>query len=414
MKNSRALFALAVAAVALLCRPVPVCAAAGDSTVMIQGFHWTSWKSAPWWGVIKAKAPEISAAGIDLVWLPPPSDSSAPEGYMPRRLAVLNSAYGTEAQLAAAVRALHSRGVRVIGDIVVNHRVGTKDWADFTEPAWGDDSVCSDDEWGKGKGARDTGKGFHAARDIDHTKPYVRSSVKAWLNGLRDSAGFDGWRYDYARGFTPAYMLEYNRASGSAFSVAELWDDLDLGNTDGHRQASCDWMDATGGEIKVFDFTTKGILQAAMQTGQYWRLADKNNRPSGLLGWWPANSVTFLENHDTGSSPGSGLKENAWPFPSDKVPAGYAYLLTHPGIPCIYWPHFFDPGMKTSISALIKLRRAQRINSTSAVRILKADTGVYAAVIDDRTALRIGDRAWNPGAGWTLAAQGPFYTVWTK
>ena len=173
-------------------------------------------------------------------------------------------------------------------------------------------------------------------------------------------------------------------------------------------------MDATGGEIKVFDFTTKGILQAAMQTGQYWRLADKNNRPSGLLGWWPANSVTFLENHDTGSSPGSGLKENAWPFPSDKVPAGYAYLLTHPGIPCIYWPHFFDPGMKTSISALIKLRRAQRINSTSAVRILKADTGVYAAVIDDRTALRIGDRAWNPGAGWTLAAQGPFYTVWTK
>ena len=29
----------------------------------------------------------------------------------------------------------------------------------------------------------------------------------------------------------------------------------------------------------------------------------------GVMGWWPERSVTFLENHDTGSS------QMHWPFP---------------------------------------------------------------------------------------------------
>jgi len=385
----------------------------GDATVMMQGFHWTSWKSAPWWGEVRRRAGELSAAGVDLVWLPPPSDSLSPEGYMPRRLEVLDSSYGTAAQLSGAVKALHGAGIRVIADVVVNHRVGVKDWADFSAPAWGPDSVCSDDEWGKGQGGRDTGKGFHAARDIDHTKKYVRDSVKTWLNSLRD-AGFDGWRYDYARGFSPAYMLDYNRASGASFSVAEIWDDFDPGNPDANRQASCDWLDAVNGEIKVFDFSTKGVLQQAMLSGEYWRLADAQGRPAGLIGWWPANAVTFLDNHDTGPSPSGSIQGRAWPFPADKVAAGYAYLLTHPGIPCVYWPHFFDWGLKDKISALVKIRRAAGLNSGSAVSIARAEAGLYAAFVDGKVAVKLGDRPWSPGAGWTLAADGPSYAVWAR
>ncbi|MDO8803511.1 MAG: alpha-amylase C-terminal beta-sheet domain-containing protein [Elusimicrobiota bacterium] len=408
------------------CQCLPVFASqSADSTVMMQGFHWTSWKKAPWWGEIRSRAGEISGAGIDLVWLPPSSDSLSPEGYMPRKLELQDSSYGTAAQLSAAVKALHASGVRVIGDIVLNHRVGVKNWADFAAPAWGADSVCSDDEWGQGAGARDTGKGFHAARDIDHTKGYIQNFAKSWLNGLRAGAGYDGWRYDYARGFSPAYLLAYNRASAPSFAVAEIWDDFDLNNTDAHRQSSVDWIDSVNGEIKVFDFTTKGILQAAVRAGEYWRLCDANGRPSGLIGWWPANAVTFIDNHDTGPSPAGGkknagsgsggeVKQNAWPFPSDKLMAGYAYILTHPGIPCVYWPHFFDWGLKAPISALIKIRREAGITSSSAVSIVRAEQGLYAALIGGRAALKLGDKAWDPGAGWKLAAVGPGYAVWTK
>ena len=35
--------------------------------------------------------------------------------------------------------------------------------------------------------------------------------------------------------------------------------------------------------------------------GQLGRLSDNNQKPPGLLGWWPAGAVTFLDNHDTGA-----------------------------------------------------------------------------------------------------------------
>lgn len=81
----------------------------------------------------------------------------------------------------------------------------------------------------------------------------------------------------------------------------------------------------------MFDFTTKGILQAAVE-GELWRLKDSNSKPAGLIGILPQNAVTFIDNHDTGST------QKLWPFPSDKVMQGYAYILTHPGVPSIVIP----------------------------------------------------------------------------
>lgn len=48
--------------------------------------------------------------------------------------------------------------------------------------------------------------------------------------------------------------------------------------------------------------------------------------------------MTFVDNHDTGST------QNHWPFVQDRVGAGYAYILTHPGIPCVFWDHIFTWG----------------------------------------------------------------------
>lgn len=36
--------------------------------------------------------------------------------------------------------------------------------------------------------------------------------------------------------------------------------------------------------------------------GQYWRLCDSQGKPPGVMGWWPSRAVTFLDNHDTGST----------------------------------------------------------------------------------------------------------------
>src|SRR5690242_16471542 len=351
-----------------------------SSDVMLQGFHWRSTETYPWWGVIQGKASDIKNSGFTMVWFPPSSDAASNEGYLPRQLYLQTSKYGTDTQLKSAIGALHTSGVKAIADIVVNHRVGTTNWADFTNPAWGSWAVTRGDEWTGATGNADTGDGYGAARDLDHTNATVQGDLKSWMNWLKSSIGYDGWRYDYVKGFNGSYVGNYNTGTVPYFSVGELWTDLDLGNPDAHRQLLMNWIDATGGMSTAFDFTTKGILQQAVQYNEFWRLKDSAGKPSGAIGWWAAKSVTFIDNHDTGPST-SGTSQNHWPFPSDKVMQGYAYILTHPGVPCVYWVHFYDWGHKEAIKTLMSIRKAKGIHSSSAVSIQVADSSRYAAII---------------------------------
>ena len=331
---------------------------------------------------------------------------------MPRRLNVQDSKYGTAAQLKSLIGTLHAKGVKVLADAVLNHRVGYKDWADFTDPDWGPETITSDDEWGKGTGAKDTGLAAAFARDLDHAGPAVQKGFIEWMKWLRSDIGYDGWRYDFARGFDPKYLLMYNRAAPPVFAVTEIWDDLDLKDPDAHRRALTAWLDSVNGEVKVFDFTTKGLLQQAAGEEEYWRLADSSGNPSGLIGVRPADAVTFVDNHDT-LPRGDG--EKRWPFPPAKLMQGYAYILTHPGVPCVFWPDFFNPAHKAAITRLLKLRRSSGMDSASPVSIIKAEKGLYAALVGGRLALRLGSKAsWEPGPGWRSAAEGAGYKVWTR
>src|SRR5688572_29305164 len=73
-----------------------------SSDVMLQGFHWRSRETYPWWSVLQNKASSIRADGFTMVWFPPSGDSGAAEGYMPRELYKQTGAYGTDVQLKSA------------------------------------------------------------------------------------------------------------------------------------------------------------------------------------------------------------------------------------------------------------------------------------------------------------------------
>lgn len=72
--------------------------------------------------VLMDQAAFMASSGITSVWLPPPSDSVSPQGYLPRDLYTLNSAYGTEGELRECLRTLHDCNLKAIADIVINHR----------------------------------------------------------------------------------------------------------------------------------------------------------------------------------------------------------------------------------------------------------------------------------------------------
>ncbi|RCU49808.1 alpha-amlyase [Corallincola holothuriorum] len=412
----------------------PTLAAVSENNddIMIQGFHWHSASAGDWYQQVGHQANELASAGFDMVWLPPASQAGSLEGYLPEQYNNLNSNYGTEQDLRDLITTLHGKNIKAIADIVINHRNGTGSWCNFVNPDWGNDAITSDDEaWDATgsdcsgtRGAADSGGGYAAARDIDHSQWYVRQSLKTWMNDVLKGVGFDGWRYDYVKGYWGGYNGEYNEATSPYFSVGEYWTSLCYNGEDcffggeypdQHRQLQLDWVDSTNGNSAVFDFTTKGILNKVLETYNFSHLRDGNGKPQGTIGAWPSRSVTFVDNHDTGPSEMCGNGQSHWPVPCDKVMQAYAYILTHPGVPSIYWAHYFDWGLGDDIKALMALRKAEGLHSDSSVTIDRAEQGLYAAYIGDTVAMKMGNGSWSPAGGnWTLAEAGTDWAIWTK
>ena len=395
---------------------------AGDGhDILLQGFHWASHAGAPdgyagrksWYRIVRENAAAIRQAGFSWVWFPPPSDSLAPQGYIPRRWNTLDSAYGSEAELRDAIRALAP--VNALADVVLNHRVGIHTaGADFDDPPFPDNraAIAADDDSGVGTGNPDTGEHHPAGRDLDHTNPGVRVAIKNYLRRLR-TVGFRGWRYDLVKGFHGRFVGEYNDASAPGLSVGECFD--------GDRQLIANWIDATGGRSTAFDFPTRFLLYEALSRDDYSGLRSFSGGraiPAGLLGLAPGRAVTFLDNHDTEyrreeehQYGGYGVHH----FPGGAVDRGYAYTLTHPGIPCVFWSHYFDWGAATRgrIERLLQIRKRMGIHSKSEVDIREATWGLYAAVIDERVAVKLGWRDWHPGHRWRPVLDGDRFAVWT-
>jgi alpha-amylase len=391
--------------------------------VLLQGFHWDSHNGAQengkhgkksWYRIIKENAATIRAAGFTWVWFPPSSDSLAPQGYIPRRWNVLDTPFGSEAELKAAIAALEP--VKALGDIVLNHRVGVHTGgADFADPPFRDNraAIVRDDESGVGTGNHDTGDRHPCGRDLDHTNPDVRAAIKDYLRKLK-SVGFKGWRYDLVKGYAGRYVREYNEATSPLFSVGEHFDT--------NRQNVTAWLDATGGRSTAFDFPTRYLLYDACSRDDYTQLRSGNAGkvvPGGLIGFWPSRAVTFLDNHDTEyrrEREHQANYDSTRHFDGPKVEMGYAYILTHSGIPCVFWAHYFDWSAHTRriIDHLLRVRRFAGIHADSYVDIKVANRGTYAAVIDGQVAMKIGTRDWSPGHGWHLGVHGDKFAVWTR
>jgi glycosidase len=371
------------------------------------------------------RADGFASAGFNVIWLPPASKSTGGMGYIPTELYDFSqTSFGTEAQLRALLTKFNNSNPRIhpMADIVLNHRGGTTSWTDFTNPNWGCETICFDDDGGNTQvanfqgcrptGANDTGDDFSGARDLDHTNTTVRNGSKEFLQRLK-ALGFDSWRWDVAKGFSASYFGEYITASNPYASVGEYWD--------GNMDALKGWINGTGGKSAIFDFNMYyNILQPAFNSGNYGVLG-QNSGFTGLAGQFgfADKAITFIDNHDTFVKPGSFVS-------NDNIMKGYAYLLTHHGIPCVFFPHYFGGTFRKdgvtvtytsneiAIKKLMAVRRANGINAYSQISVQNS-SGFYAAIIDGKVAVKIGPGNWSPaGSGWILNTFGNDYAVWSK
>ena len=444
------------------------CAQAGfeDDRVLLQGFYWESYRhgsperfptfgTTKWYDIVQQQTAAIRDGHFDLLWLPPPSYAGElSAGYNPKEYFNLHNSYGNLHQHRAALEALLQHGIEPIADIVINHRDGSQQWADFTNPAWGTWAITRHDEafhkaqsevFGTPvdqRGAEEehpteyaghggTTYGYASFRDLDHTNPTVRRDILRYLVQLQ-SLGYRGWRYDMVHGYHAKWIAVYNRATRPTFSVGEYdWDKH-------AAQRGWIWHTATqAGDLStassVFDFTTFFTLKDTKGTYRAWY---GYGNGLGLVGDttdgrpWKHRAVTFLENHDTGyrtNEDGAPQDHHAFDtFLNDwQVEQGYAYLLTHPGVPCVYWKHYFDwgPELQAKIRAMINARKVAGVHAGSTIHTQNnaQAQGVYAARIVGRHGdlyVRIGgsDGEWQPSTSayhdYREYAQGTGWKVW--
>ena len=408
--------------------------------VMLQGFYWDSYNDKGYgrtrWTdyVNKTVADGITTQAeevgqwFDLVWLPPFSKSTGGTGYLPICYSNLDSDWGQRATLVKLISTLHQNGARVVADIVINHIAGSTGWCTFATQNFGTYGtfsptsawICSSDEMntdpnagscnGKATGAYDDGYGseanYGAGRDWDHNNAKVREMCKAYLTWLRKVIKIDGFRYDYCKGFHNSHIDDYNKASEAYFSVMEYWD--------GDVNALQYHLNDANWNTLAFDFATKyTAFNDGIAADNYYKL-----KGAGLPGAGKSRyAVTFLDSHDTFQRDNNefcGLN-NSMKY-SGKVQQCYAYLLSMPGVPCVFYPHWVS--FKDKIKPMINARYKTGVHSESAVSD-EAGNGYYKATItgtNGQIRLLVGPNSGynTTPAGFTLAVKGENYGVYYK
>ena len=405
--------------------------------VMLQAFYYDSYRDgAPGdvvisgttklgntkWSTLLNQSGEIGTY-FDLVWLPPSGRSEGGTGYHQTVYSNQNSAWGSQKDLLEFINRMHAANTKVVADIVINHAGNKSSWCDFHTQNFGEYGVFEPDaSWiaksdevnsasdagsckGKATGPEDGGynmqDNYGAARDWAHAKPEVQEMMKAYLKWMKNVIGFDGWRYDYAQGFKGKYINMYNSAAANYFSVVEFWNG-DMNNIK-------NYLNDVNWNTLAFDFSTKYSAIQGIADGQYEKC-----KGSGLLGAGLSKyAVTFVDSHDTyfGCKNGrdnndeiGGCGKSMEDYNKDRVLGANAFILSMPGVPCVFYPHWVK--YKDAIGKMVLARKAAGVHSESKVSD-EAGSGYYKATITGKNgSVRL---LLGPNSGFATTPQG--YTL---
>ena len=402
--------------------------------VMLQCFYWDSNSSTKYgrtkWADLFKDTTAITE-NFDLVWFPPSAQSTGGVGYYHTCLSKQGGAWGQKASLVKLINALHHGDTKCIADIVINHRGSYGGWCSFLEDNFGEgygsfqltqQHICKGDECFRTDGSEcyaapaaergnsDTGTNDAGARDLDHTSDYVQSWAKAYVRWMLEVMHYDGFRYDMTLGYHGKYLKKYNQEANPYISVSECWESID-------RQKQ--HLQETDSNTMIFDFQQKYELKKAIVDGNYALLKKNSNsfRGQGLEKF----AVTFIDNHDTferdsyGSQQFGGQDLSAAATKAQIMQAN-AYILSMPGIPCVFWPHWYC--YREDINRLIRIRKLAGIHSESEVLEETSGTKSYSATVqghNHKLVVRVGkNRDMSVPAGFYLHADGDYYSVYIE
>jgi alpha-amylase len=340
--------------------------------IIMQAFYWDVPAGGTWYQTIESKIADWDAAGISAIWLPPVSkamNGGFSMGYDPfdyfdfgdyNQQGSIETRFGSRSELESLINTAHQYNIDVYADIVLNHNsggdleanpyTGTDTYTDFN-PASGKFYRSASDFHPNAVVGSDEGV-FGGFPDLSHSIPYVQDWLWNRSDGVgkyyRDELGFDGWRFDYVKGFGGWVVREWMNNVGG-FAVGEYWD--------GNAQLLQDWVNSTNRTASAFDFACYYRMDEAFDGNDLTKL-------QGDMLWKrdAAKAVTFVTNHDT---------DEIW----DKMHA-YAYIFTHEGYPTLFYQDYEEWLDQNKLENLMWIHRNLATGGTD---ILYADNDEYIA-----------------------------------
>lgn len=362
-----------------------------DKRTLIQYFEWYLPQDCGHWRRVQEDAANLARLGITDVWLPP-----AYKGYMGVEdvgygvydlydLGEFNAKdtvptkYGTKDEYLAAIDALHENGLRVLADVVLNHRMGAdhtefvlaakcdsadrrrklvenkriQAWTGFRFPArkqkysafkWNSEHFTAVD-WNqitktsavyKLMGRRwsekvDTEYGnydYLMGADVNFANPEVREELLRWGKWYFETAKLDGVRLDAVKHISYAFFAWWLKSMRrdlreDFFAVGEYW------HSD--VQTLLAYLENCRYSMSLFDVSGHFRFEQAAREGAAFDL--RTILDDTLLSREPEYAVPFVDNHDT--QPGQALESwvGAW-----FKPLAYALiLLRDKGTPCVFY-----------------------------------------------------------------------------
>lgn len=300
------------------------------------------------------KLPYLKAMGVNAVELMPVQEFEGADswGYNTGFYFALDGSYGTRQQYKAFVDACHREGIAVILDVVYNH---TNDQNPFARLYWDylNNRPSAENPWLNAETPHR--KYVFSNDDFNHESALTRAFVKRNLAYLLETYRFDGFRFDFTKGFTQ------RQTTG----------DADLSAYDASRVAVLkEYRDAVkavkNDAIVIMEhFVDEEETTLAREGILFWRNVNRAYCQSAM-GWKEdsdfgrmydagLSSVGFMESHDEErmgykqTQWGNGVLKTDLSARMKQLSANAAFFLTVPG-PKMIW-QFGELGYDFSINA---------------------------------------------------------------
>ena len=387
------------------------------NNTMMQYFEWYLPSDSTLWEKVTKDAKHLESLGITKLWLPPAYKGSAglnDVGYSVYDLYDLGefnqkgtvpTKYGTKDEYINAIRVLKENNIKVLADIVLNHKMGAdeleevlaieedsndrnvslsnakpiKAWTKYTFPGRGDTysnfkwnwthfhGVDWDEEaskaaiykfygkhWDENVDSENGNYDYLMGADIDLNNFDVINELKSWGRWYLETAGFSGFRLDAVKHirseFFPEWLGKLREDTGrELFAVGEYWST----NIDTLQN----YIQKTENCMSLFDVPLHyNLYRASISNGEFnmssifeGTLVERN----------PEKAITFVDNHDT--EPGQALE--SWILDWFKPHAYSLILLRQSGTPCVFYGDYYgipEKGVEPKneiLDTLLKVRK---------------------------------------------------------